>query len=456
MTAGLLARRPCRRFLAGLQRPNRTQRCDLAPRRRNGLWLALSFAALSAWLGGCERHPQPPPPAPPQTPALASDEAQTKLFIEKYWARPLPPQGKPPAGMTAQGITLAPESCGTCHRQQFDDWRTSLHSRAMGPGLMGQLVAMPAHARDQHQDCIRCHAPLAEQADSLVAALQKNQTDRPIAANLAPPLHEHGLMCAACHVRGYEWHGPPRRDGSLPSTAPGTSPHGGWKANSAFESSRFCAACHQFRDDEFALNGKLLENTYREWQGSRHAREGKACQSCHMPDRRHLWRGIHDPEMVKKGVDIQAGTPAVADGQVAARLSVANTGVGHYFPTYVTPKVVLRGYQENAAGNKIDGTTQEYIIGRQVTLDLGEEIADTRIAPDAKAIFDYRAPRHPDAAALVFDAEVQPDAFYLEFYLSLLQDKATAGESRRLISAARDKAKASPYRLFSQHLPLPH
>jgi hypothetical protein len=423
-------------------------------RQRRQSWLVLSFAALSVWLGGCERQSPPPQPALPKPVALMPDDAQTKRFIEQYWARPLLPQGSPPAIVAAQGITLAPESCGTCHQQQFDDWRTSLHSRAMGPGLMGQLVAMPAHAREQHQDCIRCHAPLAEQADSLVATLQKSLARKPVAADLVRPLHEHGLMCAACHVRGYEWNGPPRRDGSLPSTATGTSPHGGWKANGAFESSQFCAACHQFKDDEYALNGKLLENTYREWQDSRQAREGKACQSCHMPDRRHLWRGIHDPEMVKKGVEIQAGVPVVANGQVTARLSVANTGVGHYFPTYVTPKVVLRGYQENAAGHKIDGTAQEYIIGRQVTLDLSKEIADTRIAPDAQANFDYRASRHPDAAALVFDAEVQPDAFYLEFYLALLKDDATAGESRRLIAEARDKAKASPYILFSKRLPL--
>ena len=278
----------------------------------------------------------------------APDAAQAERFLDEHWARPLAPQGNPPAAVTAQGITLAPESCGTCHAQQFADWRSSQHSRAMGPGLMGQLVAMPAHAKDEHQNCIRCHAPLAEQADSLVAALEKNQARKPGAANLNPvqPLHEHGLVCAACHVRAYEWHGPPRRDGSVASGDVGALPHGGWKANSAFESSQFCAACHQFKDDEFSLNGKLLENTYREWQGSRYALQGKACQSCHMPDRRHLWRGIHDPAMVKQGVDIQAGAPAVADGQVIARLSVTNSGVGHYFPTYVTPKVVLRGYQE--------------------------------------------------------------------------------------------------------------
>lgn len=423
-----------------------------SPHRR--FWLALPLAVLSVWLGGCEHPLQPPQPASKKLALLTPDDAQTTHFIERYWARPLLPQGSPPAVVIEQGITLAPESCRTCHRQQFDDWRTSLHSQAMGPGLMGQLVAMPAHAREEHQNCIRCHAPLAEQADSLVAALQKIRPGQPMPNTVTTPLHMQGLMCAGCHVRKYVWNGPPRRDGSQPNGDVRTSPHGGWKANSAFESSQFCAVCHQFKDDEFALNGKLLENTFNEWQSSRYAREGKPCQSCHMPDRRHLWRGIHDIEMVKKGVAIQTSAITVTHGEVAARLSVANTGVGHYFPTYVTPKIILHGYQENAAGHKIDGTAQKYIIGRQVALDLSEEIADTRIAPDAQAIFDYRAPRHPDATVLTLEIEVQPDAFYLEFYRTLLQDDSTQGESRRLLAEARDKANASPYVLFSKRLSL--
>lgn len=419
-----------------------------------GLWSVLSFTMLTLLAGGCERQAPSSAPAASHPPASVSDTAQVDRFIEQHWARPLAPQGTPPVALKAQGITLAPESCANCHAQQFNDWRMSLHSRAMGPGIMGQLVTMPAHAKSEHQSCIRCHAPLAEQADSLAEALGKNTKHVPSASRLLRPPHEQGLTCAACHVRNYEWNGPPRRDGSQAGGDLSALPHRGWKANSAFESAQFCAACHQFKADEFALNGKLLENTYREWEGSRFARQGTACQSCHMPDRRHLWRGIHDPEMVKKGIDIQVGDATTHGNELAARMRVANTGVGHYFPTYVTPKVVLRAYQEDGAGRKLAGTTQEYVIGRQVSLDLSREIADTRIAPDNAAVFDYRAAPHPDAAALVFEVEVHPDAFYLEFYLALLQDDAMSGESRRLIVEARDHTLASPYLLFSRRQPL--
>ena len=414
-------------------------------------WPALVLAVV---LGGCERGPQSSKPTPAKPSALSVDEAEAAHFLAGHWARPLAPQGPLPASVVAQGISLAPDSCAACHATQFEDWGKSLHSRSMGPGLMGQLMNMPAHARGDHQDCLRCHAPLAEQADSLVAALEQQTGKNQGGVGNAIPLHEQGLVCAGCHVRNHEWHGPPRRDGSQPVGDLDAQPHGGWKAHRAFESSQFCAACHQFNDGDYALNGKLLENTYREWQGSRYAREGVSCQSCHMPDRRHSWRGIHDPEMVKKGVEIRAGDVSIASDQVAARLDVTNTGVGHHFPTYVTPKVVILGVQLGAAGNRLKETEQQFVIGRQVSLDLSQEIADTRVAPDARASFDYRGSRHASATALVWEVQVQPDAFYLEFYESLLRD-APRGRSRQLITQARDAASASPYLVFSKRLPLP-
>ena len=422
---------------------------------RSLIWVLASVGLL----GGC--GPDPRTAAAPAAPAAAqvsasSAEAETDRFLQGHWATPLAPQGALAASMAAQGISLAPRSCATCHASQFEDWRRSLHSRSMGPGILGQIVSMPAHARDEHQSCVRCHAPLAEQADSLVAALEtlKKQTREKsgrVAGDM--PLHEQGLVCAACHVRKHEWFGPPRRDGSQPAGDQGAAPHGGWTASRAFESSQFCAACHQFEDDGYALNGKLLENTVREWQASRYARQGVTCQSCHMPDRRHLWRGIHDAEMVKSGVTMVAGEAAIVNGQVVSRLSVANTGVGHFFPTYLTPRVVLRGFQQDAAGRKLSGTEQQFVIGRQVSLDLSQEFADTRIAPDATAAFAYRGPRHDSATELVWEVEVQPDAFYLEFYKALLRD-APDGKGRRLIVQARDSAAASAYQVFSRRLPL--
>lgn len=77
-----------------------------------------------------------------------------------------------------------------------------------------------------------------------------------------------------------------------------------------------------------------------------------------MPDRRHLWRGIHDPEMVKQGVTIDLKT-AREGSRVQATLTITNSGVGHYFPTYLTPKVFLRMEMVDAAGRPVKGSLEE-------------------------------------------------------------------------------------------------
>ena len=50
--------------------------------------------------------------------------------------------------------------------------------------------------------------------------------------------------------------------------------HDGFEVREEFEQSRFCATCHQFFDDA-GVNGKPLENTYREWQTAGHGPDGR-------------------------------------------------------------------------------------------------------------------------------------------------------------------------------------
>ncbi len=367
-------------------------------------------------------------------------------FLETHWRRPLPAQGAAPPDFSPQEAALDPASCGGCHPEQLRDWRGALHAGAMRPGVLGQLMNMQAQDREGHQSCIRCHAPLAEQAESLVAAIAS--PDEKTAAGL----HQQGVVCAACHVRGGQRFGPARRDGSAPR--PGDQlPHGGWVADAAFGDSRFCAACHQFDAGGFALNGKMLENTYEEWKASRYAGEGKPCQSCHMPERRHLWRGIHDPEMVRSGITIELMAPHVDADAVSAALTLRNTGTGHHFPSYVTPRVIVEMVQQDAAGRELAGSRREYVIARQVPLDLSREIADTRVPAGARAALDYRAAREAHATTLVYRVQVEPDAFYTGLYRSLVADGAGRGEA--LIRQALADSLASRYVLFEERRALP-
>lgn len=408
---------------------------------------SLAAAALLLALTGCD--PGAPPGSPAVTTASTAPDA-VATFLSGHWQRPLKANGPAPAHFGQVEASLAPSACGTCHPRQFEDWQTALHSRAMGPGLLGQLQAMGAEARDEHQACIECHAPLAEQAEHLVESLTAGRGLPPQAdgASMA-----HGLTCAGCHVRGHVRFGPPRQDGTTP--APGTKlPHDGWQATNAFADSRFCASCHQFEADGPSLNGKPLENTYAEWQASRHAREGRSCQSCHMPERRHLWRGIHDPAMVKSGLSIETALTGIASGRVRAELSIANTGIGHAFPTYVTPRVFVEIGQADRQGKIIASTIERHLIARDVSLDLAEERADTRLMPDEKRRYAYERQIDPRATAVVFRIVVHPDAFYADFYRATLGDPDFKMGRGALREALR-QAEGSPYELFARREPLP-
>jgi hypothetical protein len=372
-----------------------------------------------------------------------ADTPSVEHFLARHWRAPIAPQGAPPARYSAAEASLSPEACGACHPAQLADWRTSLHARAMGPGVSGQLVEMLASAPGDALGCYTCHAPLAEQRP-LLGAKDKH------AKNPAydPPLAAHGLVCAACHVRAHERFGPPRRDGTLASAAPReTLPHNGVTRTPAFLASGFCRGCHQFEPDGLAINGKLLENTYEEWKASRFAREGTQCQDCHMPDRRHLWRGIHDADMVRSGLDI-----AVRRGPAGtATLTVRNTRVGHAFPTYVVPRVVLRGALLDARGQVVKGSVREVVVAREVSLDLARELRDTRLAPGAEARLRYRARAEQAGVRIRLSVEVQPDAFYTRFFDALLSNGAGRGEPQ--IREALAAARRSPYTVFSEEVP---
>ncbi len=156
--------------------------------------------------------------------------------------------------------------------------------------------------------------------------------------------------------------------------------------------------------------------------------------------------------MVRSGVSIDAVTPRIERGLVRAALTVRNTGTGHYFPTYVTPKVVVEIMQEDDSGHAIAGTRREVVIARQVPLDLSHEIADTRLAPGAHTALDYAQPRQRGATKLLYRVSVEPDAFYTGFYRALLA--AGTGKGEGLIRRALAESLASRYTLFEQHHPI--
>ncbi len=383
----------------------------------------------------------------------ASKQGASKLdseFLTKHWLRPLPTQGKAPASYTEQEQSLFPKDCGACHVPQYQDWQGSHHSLAMGAGLMGQLLDFDPSDSASQQDCLHCHAPLAEQA----LALQEQLVEVSLGAfdiknigNESKGLHEYGMTCAACHMRGYNIYGPPRNTGLPPLDTNKVIPHNGFSEEADFESSKFCGACHQFEQDGFRINGKLVENTLAEWQSSRYATEGMTCQKCHMPERRHLWKGIHDVEMTRSGVTIEASNHLLSHDTLSVTLTLTNTNTGHNFPTYLTPKVYLQAYQIDRHGDIISGTFQQETIGWEVSSTLTEEYFDTRIAPDSSHSLHYRAPIDSLAVDLTLRVMVDPDNFYRGFYEAKL-DGGYTNIGTEQIQQAHAASQKSFYPLF--------
>jgi hypothetical protein len=378
----------------------------------------------------------------------AVDNAREDLlgpFLEHYWQLPVPLQGDPPAGFSAVEASLDPQVCGACHPDQLAEWRGSLHAGAFSPGFAGQLIEGALSEPGALRSCQACHAPLAEQQPVLA--------DGTPAPGHDAALRAQGVVCAACHVRAHRHFGPPRRpDRQQPQ---GAVAHGGFEARAEFQQSRFCATCHQFFDQRGPA-GKPVENTFVEWRRSPQAAQGRTCQSCHMPDRSHRWRGIHDAEMVRDAVDVELSGPDARDGAVQAVLVLTNRDVGHAFPSYVTPRVFLALWQVDAEGAEIEGTRVEAVIGREI--DFGTRPArerfDTRVLPGESFRLDYASPRAVGGARLRAQVRVDPAHHYRGVYRRLLR-RYRDPEARARIEQALRRADEAPYLLAELERPLP-
>jgi hypothetical protein len=373
---------------------------------------------------------------------LDAQFADSRFDAAAYWSRPIARQGEPPAKWSPLEQSLRPEDCGQCHRDQFEQWRTSLHAHAFSPGLVADALTYTAAATAA---CMQCHAPLAEQSAAFETARGLGMAHRPDQQGLAAA----GNACAGCHLRHYARFGPPQRGTGAVGPSKLTAPHGGVFRTTFFESVEFCSSCHQF-DATFAVNGKPLENTVVEWQASPQASQGVTCQTCHMPDRQHLWRGIHDPAMVASGL-----TPHITADDGGVRFEITNTGVGHAFPTYVTPKVVMYAQGLDPAGSPQPEALRTHVIARDVRADNDRwiEVSDSRLLPGQSAVIEL--PWNASERIQVW-LQVVPDNFYeTEIYPDRLVRASAGSAVSQLIMQAEAAAAKRSFRIFETELRRP-
>jgi len=410
-------------------------------------WMPIAIVAIGLGLVGLSMDESSVQEAATQEIAIQETVTHENSLPSDYWDMPQA-TGKAHVGLENN---MRPEACAQCHQEQFNAWRDSKHAHAYSAGMVGQFPGM-GHANGN--DCLVCHTPLAEQLyrddgdmQATLSTLLENpegfSRDADLDSKKAKlPLRHAGVTCAVCHVRQGQRFGPPRRGSDVVGHLQGDA-HGGFVATKDFEKSQLCASCHQF-PQAYAINGKPLENTLFEWKQSRFAREGVQCQTCHMPDRKHAFKGIHDVDMVRSGLEFKLKK----QGKLAT-LTMTSVHIGHAFPTYVTPKIWVKAEALDAQGNILKHW--QWVIVREVGYDDGwKEMQDTRLMPGESRVFVVDD-LNKNTSAVRFYVDVVPDAFYKGVYRGLLSDDLQP-KARLLIAKALSDADKNDYRLYDNEI----
>lgn len=375
-------------------------------------------------------------------------------FIESHWNHPIQTQGIPPSHFSPLEKKLDPNACGTCHTKQFQNWEKSFHAKSIGKGLLWQKEILP---QKDYNSCFHCHSPLPETKAELSNGYQNKEILNSKIHNFPDGIKNPSIICASCHIRNQVRFGPPPKTNLATNNSKPNDklPHNGYVVKTEFESSNFCKSCHESKKDGVILNGKKLMEVYSEWENSQFAKNGVQCQNCHMPNREHSWKGIHDKTFVQNSV-LPHWQITEKDGTYSVKAELKSVGVGHMFPTYVIPKIYLRFYAITNQNTRI--LLDESMIGRFVNTDLNEEYFDTRIKPNGSLLvqFEYK-PRDHSIQEFLWEIEVNPDEQYIRSFEEQLTSKKNllSKHSKKILEESLLEKKNSRYLLFTLNWRVP-
>lgn len=352
---------------------------------------------------------------------------------------------------------LGARDCAVCHQPFYDEWRTTIHSQAW----TDPYFQADWQFDDAQHTCRLCHTPLDRQQPHTVSGYRDRDKWDPILGDnpdFDPELQHEGVTCAACHYR----------EGVIVGVLGTTgAPHPVKKLE---DPNQICVRCHIVEGERwdtffrFPPCGTVaeiesthatvpdkqdLENLLRlmedrktgkkssigelsGFQASEVTTSGKSgevtasdtralgCVQCHMPlarrplveggvvrdTRQHLWRGGHDPDMVKKALTIDfAETQQPGQGSRVFQLTLANTGAAHYVPTGTPDRhLTIHLRLLNEQGGVLDEQThtiKRTVMWRPFIVDL----RDTRLARWQPRRFDLEIP--VDGSAVTVEAEVR-------------------------------------------------
>ncbi len=277
---------------------------------------------------------------------------------------------------------LGARECGACHPAFYEEWRTTIHSQAWTEPYFQTDWQFDG----SQQICRNCHTPLDRQQPHVILGFRDKEKWDPIMEpnpDFDPDLQHEGVTCAACHVR----------DGRIVGVLGiQDAPH---PVQQLGDPNEVCVRCHVVDGDRwdtffrFPPCGTVAEirsnpdsrltrtdietlaayqDNVAEMQVTASAKtptqaghsQGKTgeitvadtaslgCVQCHMPlvqrplveggqvrpVRRHLWRGGHDPDMVKSGLQVrfEEASGESTDTRTFV-LTLTNVGAAHYLPT---------------------------------------------------------------------------------------------------------------------------
>jgi hypothetical protein len=293
------------------------------------------------------------------------------------------------------------EECGTCHRDIWEMWRASAHSRSLESQTFRDACQETA---DRYGDevanvCLGCHAPMLGVTGDTKMRLKVTW---------------EGVNCDVCHGLvsvdlsgrtptqvleiGSVKHGPIKDAHSTGHDVAYSELH---------TQSLVCAGCHEYVNPE----GVSILATFSEWKASSYAKKGETCQNCHMGrtaanivDPRvarvshatvniHEVPGGHSLTQLNLAVGIDVDQDRQAD-RLILDLTLENKGAGHAVPTGMPGRrMILELKVQSSSGQRFEeqrvyGRFMNDKDGNTITKDGGyfgpgiTEESDSRLQPD--------------------------------------------------------------------------
>ncbi len=347
---------------------------------------------------------------------------------------------------------LKAQQCGACHPDFYKEWKTTIHSQAWTDPYFQTDWQF-----DGSQDnCRLCHTPLdKQQPQTILAYRDKDKWDPVLKNNPAfdHQLQHEGVTCAGCHYR----------NGKIVGVLNNThAPH---PVKILKDPNQVCVRCHVVKGKRwdtffrFPPCGTVAEisATRKDVQKNKQLVAQKnsdktlndlvkktvasitpiiqtpkteeipvndykslGCVQCHMPlikrslviggkvriTRQHLWRGGHDPSMVKKALNIIFAESKAVAGSRKFILTITNTGAEHYVPTglpdrYLSVSLRVLGKHGQVLDEQYD-TIKRTLMWRPFIVDLWDtrlprwqprhyeiKVADNSAALKVEAVVKY-------------------------------------------------------------------